>query len=202
MANSESVTREILTVIGDHIKAQFAALPKPIELDVLHDFPEANEALNYPALSLLMQPPEFVPEPGAYVLDKDSGNTGDPEKPAEYLYRYVIGSYDWTIQADLWCEYKEQRHELYNHLFNAINSQFPTMGLSLALPNYYGILARYDMIGFNYGDDGEQASQTKEWRVKIDIVGHCKAILERPEAAIEQTFVDVENVNETVIIEE
>lgn len=192
MSSRAFVTKDVLVQLGKHLKKEMPDLKQ-----VLLDFPEANKTLMYPSISLFVQSPDYVPEMNPYVASEVDISQFEAPKAK---YRYVTGSYDWKIQADIWCQNKEQRHRLYDQFYKAFNSQFPTLGLTLELEDYFGVLCRYDMVGFNYGDDGELSSQTKEWRVKIDLIGHCKAILEQTQSRIESTSVDVENVNDNVII--
>lgn len=189
MRNKEDINREVITRLGDHLKAGMPSIRQ-----VIHNFPEANQTLNYPCLSIFSNAPTFVPEHGAYEYQ------GTQKSAAKYEYLYVVGQYDWTIQIDIWCQSKEQRYQLYDQFFRAFNSQFPVMGLTLTMKEYYEILCRYDMTGLNYEPDGEASSQRKEWRVKIDLLGSCKAVVDREEFAILTTEIDTENINETVEI--
>lgn len=190
MANKESITREVISHLGDHLKEKM-----PLIRNVLLDFPEYNESLTMPCLSIMSNNPTFTPQlaPYEYSQKQISG--------ASYEFLYVVGQYDWNIQLDIWCQNKEQRHQLYDQFFKAFNSQFPVMGLTLEMSDYYKILCRYDQIGLNYDPDGEGSSQRKEWRVKIDLLGSCKAVADRKEFAILTTEIDTENVNEKVVIE-
>jgi len=192
LAQNESITKEVLKHLADHLKKEMPELRQ-----ILLDFPEANKSLVYPSVSLFVQAPEYTPEMNPYL--HNFVDISQPMAP-KHKVRYVSGEYDWKIQADIWCQYKEERHRLYDQFYKAFNSQFPTLGLTLEMKDYFEVLCRYDMIGFNYGDDGELSSQTKEWRVKIDIIGHCKAIIERTESIIETTELDVTNINDEIII--
>jgi len=69
------------------------------------------------------------------------------------------------------------------------------------MEQYHGIICRYDFEDLNFDDDNEVSSQTKEWRVKIDLLALCKAIHTREEFAILDTEIDDQYINETVQID-
>jgi hypothetical protein len=189
--NKESVTREVVHRLGDYLLERM-----PMIRQVIHDFPEANIQLQYPCISIFSNEPEFSPQMAPYEYSSTQVNN------TQYEFLYVVGMYEWQIQVDIWCQTKEQRHKLYDQFFRAFNSQFPIMGLSLNLTDYYDIICRYDQVALNFNTDGEAAAQRKEWRVKIDLLGNCKAIVDRSEFAILTTEINVDDVRPDVEIEE
>jgi hypothetical protein len=172
-----SVTKEMTKRLAILLKAQMPAL-----LDVIEDFPEPNEQLKYPCVSIMSGSPTFRPQapfernvPEAPSLTNGSVKT-----------KYVVGQYEWKLQLDLWCASKEQRHKLYEQFFNAFNSQWPTMGLSLTLSGYHDEICRYDLTGYKF-DDSEAGSQRKEWRATMSVLADCEAVMERNEFVITRT---------------
>jgi hypothetical protein len=99
--------------------------------------------------------------------------------------KYEVGSYDFSLQIDIWCGSKEERFRIYDDFFKAINRDVEVMGLSLQLKTYHNIYARYDLTGFNF-DDGEQTSQLAEWRAILSVSANCKAILDKTQPIITQ----------------
>jgi hypothetical protein len=150
---------------------------------VLEEFPEANNELIYPALSIITQgTPEFSPELSPYLLEEiEEPEVGEHKAPA----KYVVGSYDLTLQVDIWCGSKEERFTAYDQFFAALNKQFQPMGLSLQLVDYHNVWARYDLSGHTF-DDSAAGSQRNEWRVKCNVLVHCRAVVEREEFIVTQ----------------
>ncbi len=97
----------------------------------------------------------------------------DEDNTAEI--KHVVGWYDLKLQIDIWCRTKPERYKIYELFFEAINPVIKPMGLSLQLSSYHNLYARYDMVGYSFGDN-EQGSQRSEWRVKIEVLANCKAV--------------------------
>lgn len=176
---SSSVTKEVVKRLALYLKAQMTDLAQ-----VLEDFPEANQALNYPCLSVMTGTPKHLPRAPQFV----SSVAGT--SPA-LTSKYVVGDYEWSLQLDLWCSSKEERHALYEKFYNAFNSQWPTMGLSLTLSEYHGEICRYDLSDYKF-DDSEAGSQRKEWRTKIVVLANCQAIKTHDEFAVITTELTTE----------
>ena len=137
--------------------------------DVLEEFPNPNQDLNYPSISVITKGDvghtNWMPS-----VFKKSDNVIDPNKLDVV---YTVGQYDFSLQVDLWTEYKPQRAEFFQKILDAMDKQFidneQPMGLSLILDDYHGAIARYDQVGYNYLDD-ESGSQRNEWRAIFDVL--------------------------------
>lgn len=161
---------------------------------VYEDFPEANEELMYPSASvMIVGAPVLVPEIAPYPLNSDDVPEEEAGPDVEpFLYKFVTGHYDISLQVDLWCGNKQERHSIYEDFYLAFNADIPgPMGKILTLTGYHDVLCQYLMTGFSY-EDSEVSSQRQEWRVKIDILANCKAVVEKAVSAILETEVQVE----------
>ena len=137
--------------------------------DVLEEFPDPNQDLNYPSISIITSgTPELINwMPSAF---SKVDNAQDPDK---LDIVYVMGQYNLSLQVDLWAEYKSQRAEFFQKILDVMDKEFidndkPT-GLSLPLVDYHGAIARYDQVGYNYMDN-ESESQRNEWRALFNIL--------------------------------
>lgn len=148
-------------------------------LTVYEEFPTPTQELAYPCVTIFRGKPEFENlQPYPYeVGDIVSG------KRLSYM---VVGQYDLRLQLDVWTRNKVERATVWESIFRQLNTQLQnseTMGLSLRLKDYHDLFARYDFIGYDVVED-EAASQRGEWRFKIDLLAHCKAILQRSDYAM------------------
>lgn len=124
---------------------------------------------------------------------------------------YRVGDYEMELQVDIWCAYKSQRNKIYSKFYDIINEELMTKdnapaGLSLKLENYYGVIARYDISGYNFPDD-ERSSQEDEWRVKIDLKVHFDKVVEIALNKIKETIIvdtdpdtGEETISENIVI--
>lgn len=176
--------KSIVRELGDYLKAEMPSLA-----DVLEDFPSANEEMQLPALSIFSGQPKYASELAPYLFTAIP--TADVNHKAPV--KLVVGQYDFEMQIDIWCGTKEERFKLYDEFFAAINKLQIPMGLSLVLVDYHNTVARYDISGHRF-DDSEAGSQRAEWRVKVDLLATCKAIMERDEFIITEP---IENNLET-----
>ena len=163
LTSNESVTEEVIKRLRLHIKGQMPNLK-----DVLEDFPEPNQKLQYPSVSIFTRGPKFRAL-SPYVYQQGSVVNHKAE------VKWVVGIYDFNLQIDLWARNKEERNDQFNLLFNALNPNITPMGLSLQLTDYYNLWCRYDFDGYEFAD-GERSSQQAEFRVKLDLLATCKAI--------------------------
>lgn len=116
--------------------------------------------------------------------------------PAATAVRYRVGQYEIDLQLDIWTSYKAQRNHLYKKLYDIFNEDFLTKdnyasGLSLTLANYFDVIARYDIVGYNFLDD-QRSSLDDEWRVKVDIRVHFDKIQEKAQYKILETILVTE----------
>lgn len=185
MNNKEEVTREIMYEIGLFLKKNMPSLKQ-----VLIGFPESNVTLNVPSMTITMQDPGYQPEVQPYEW-KQKTQPKPGATDAKYQYLYVYGEYNAALQLDIWTANKEERYRLLDQFKKAMLKNWPDLSIILPMANYYDVLCRYDFENYNIQDDGELTSQTKEWRVKIDLLAHCKAVHSVEEFAIIETEVDI-----------
>ncbi len=194
MGSVKSASEEIVETLAKHLETQLGSQI----VRVVRDWPDPNETLEYPTISILQKNPEFFPL-SAYELEKDAV----PEDALKANVRYVYGSYEWPMQLDIWAGSKAERNRLYEEFQKAFNTQLPVHGLSLRLEGYYNTTCRYDLSDYNFNDD-EQVSQRREWRATMTILAHCKAILEKEEFLIktgEVTFDTFNQDSETIEVD-
>lgn len=178
--NTEQVTKAILKELGDHLGKRMSVLK-----DVLLDWPDANEVLNYPTLSITTNTPTFLPLM-PYQLSAE-----DPKANNKIRTLNVTGQYEWNLQLDFWTGTKPERHSIYSQFVAAFNSQYISgeredVALALALKDYHGIFAIYDQTNYSF-PDSEESSQRREWRLKVNVLANTKQVLERESFAILET---------------
>jgi hypothetical protein len=151
--------------------------------EVLDEWPEANEQLEYPALSMMQGNPQYTnmfPEFLAKTdLDDDKLTTSD----------WVVGMWDWKVQLDLWCGSKTERNDLSDKLFQALNPDVVNPdgvknGLGLQLADYYNIWARFDIADQRI-EDSEVESQRREWRIQFTLLANVRQVVSRTDSGIE-----------------
>jgi len=158
-----------------------------------HDeFPTANRRLQLPAVSIFADL-DFTPQANPIPVKKP-----DPGEPvnSKFITQWRVGDYDGIVQLDLWAGDKEERDDLTDALFNALNPNIKPMGLTLQMNEYFNVLCDYLYVGHKF-EDTEISSQTGEWRTKFEILVTCKAVREREEFIIESTELDLETANLT-----
>lgn len=184
---NDTVTEALVRDLGKYLKT---AVP---ELSAVYDdFPSANQQLDMPCATIYASRPLFTTMM-PYVVAK-----GAKDDQNRALVTRVFGQWDVTLQLDLWCKTKLERHELFQKLVLALNPNISTSGLSLQLMDYHAQWARFDM-GKNELVDSEQASQRGEWRVRIDVVANVKAC----KVSLDYLIVEIENkpeVSHTVVV--
>lgn len=181
--NDQEVTKAIVEALAAHLASNMASITDA-DAQIKREWPESEEDLvDYPVISIVS------------VGDQEFENYGDPHvfesqvnalDPNKFDYKYDVGQYDFIFQIDLWTDYKAKRHALYQEFWAAFNQKFLTqgrMGLTLTLGDYHDAPVHFVMTGYNYGD-GEEASQRKEWRVKISVLANCEAVFEATQPAM------------------
>lgn len=168
---ADNVTKALLEELGAYLKRAIPRLKS-----VSYEWPNPNVALQYPCATITATEPIFS---NMMPQELSRGSTVNNKS----LTRYEVGQYDFSVYIDLWCGNKEERFRLYDELFNAINLDVEVMGLSLPLQKYYGVFARYDLVGYDF-NDGEEPAQRAEWRARLSVKATCKAILEKPQFII------------------
>lgn len=146
-------------------------------LKVYSEFPTANQKLALPALTIFRGAPDYD-NLDPYFLSKT-----DPDVDNKIFVKYIVGQYDLRMQLDLWTGNKKERETLFESVFQKLNPDIIPMGLSLKLTDYHDIWARYDLVGHEFMDD-EASAQRQEWRVRLELLAHVKAVLVKEEYAI------------------
>lgn len=183
----DNVTKAIIEALGAHLKAN---MPK-LQL-VSYDWPTPNVKLRYPSMTIMSGDPEFS------NMMPEQLSTGPVGSKSLSKVLYEVGLYDFKLQIDIWCGSKEERFRMYDEFFRALNSSVEVMGLSLELKKYYGVFARYDLVGYSFSDD-EEGSQRAEWRARLDVVANCKAILDKSQPIITQPIETEPDITDNVI---
>lgn len=184
----ESVTEEIGKRLAAHLKLLVPKLHK-----VTLEFPEPNEKLDYPCLTIDNGAPEF-----RAIAPYTMNELVVKNHMADAIW--VVGIYDFKMQLDLWARNKEERDDLFHLLFEALNPNITPMGLSLRLTDYYNVWCRYDLTGHDF-PDSERASQQGEFRAKLDVIANCKAIRAGRSRVMETIENNLQTLNENEEIE-
>ena len=178
MVTAEGILDEVARALAVKIKAAVPELRA-----VTEGFPEANQTLLYPCVTIIATPGTHSHRQPA-VLSKTAPVANKTK------VKYVVGNHDWNLQVDLWCGNKNERSRLYRKIAEAF-SQPPVLGLSLTLTGYHGIVCRYNLTDHRY-EDSERASQTKEFRAILTVLADCDEVIEKEEFAIVTTEVTLE----------
>lgn len=171
--DNESITEVVPKALGAYLLGAIRDLK-----EAYTEFPSANQRLEMPSVSIHVASPEF-----ANLQPYPSGKRGTvPALPADQKTKidYVVGMYNFTVQVDLWARSKEERRDLYDLLFNALNPDIVTNGLVLTLEDYFNQLCSYLYVRHNMADS-EERSQRDEWRVTLELLANCKAIRQKEE---------------------
>jgi len=155
------------------------------------EFPPANMSLRLPSITA------FAPDPDFRPLTPYLKNPAANIKNSKAKLQYVVGIYDFTIQLDLWTGNKEERDDLFDELFNALNPNITPMGLGLVMEEYFDQICDYLYVGHKHGDS-EERSQRDEWRITLNLLATCNAIRTKKEFIIEdtQTASEIEDAGE------
>jgi len=154
--------------LGAYLLEQVPALK-----EVMQEWPEANQQLDYPSLVIMGNSPEYSNLMTYRLSMTDPVNN-------KRLVRYVIGQYDLTMHLTIWCRNKQERRDIHEAIFLAMNPQIEPSGLVLSIPDYFDVQASYDISGHELPDT-EEAAQRREWRATLRVLGHVKAVIEREE---------------------
>jgi len=159
------------------------------------EFPSGNMKIDLPSVSIFANTDlVFIPQGNPSPVKKPdpiSPPTLPGETQVKTLVQWMVGQYDGTLQVDLWAGTKEERDDLTDALFNALNPTIKPMGLTLPMTEYFGVLCDYLYVGHNF-EDTEGSSQTDEWRTKFELLVTCKAVRERQEFIIEDSELQLE----------
>ena len=180
--NNESISEIVPKTLGKHLVGSVSSLR-----EYYQEFPSANRKLRMPSISVFVSSAPFraiTPYLKKEVTPADITNS-----KANVLW--VVGIYDFTMQVDLWARTKEERDDLTDQLFNALNPNINPMGVVLPMEEYFGQLCDYVYNGHET-NDSEERSQRDEWRMTFNVLATCRAIRTEKAFIIEQTQTSAE----------
>lgn len=182
--NNESIAEAIPKALGEYLLTKVPALREWYD-----EFPSAHRTIRTPSISIFVSTPlNFTPQASPNIIKKPEDSEIVDSKAT---VKVVVGQYDATLQLDLWTGSKEERDDLVDALFNALNPNVFSMGLVLEMPDYFNCLCDFLYDNHNY-EDNEISSQTDEWRAQFDILISCKAVRESEEFIIEETDLQIQ----------
>lgn len=190
LTSIEHIGESVVKQLGIYLKDEIRYLKK-----VLDEFPSDNRRLEYPSISIITTDTRFR-SMAPYISE-----TTAPDVNHKILVKYVVGFYDIDLQLDLWARNKEERNDIFNLLFNALNPNINPMGVSLQLTDYYDQYCQYDFIGSSI-EDNEQQAQRREWRIKIDILTNAKALLVKEKYAMTDLTQPEHEISDDVVVPE
>ena len=132
---ADSVSKELLLRLSLHLQKYVPGLAQ-----VSSEWPNANQELKYPSITLLTKNPKHHPF-SPYPMEKH--DTEEELSVPKREVKYVVGNWEWPIQLDIWCKTKEQRNEFFQKLFLAFNLNSSAPGITATMANYHNALARY-----------------------------------------------------------
>ena len=190
MSDFESFHTEVVNALGEFL------VPKMASLEEFHDeWPDGHDDLDYPSKSIItVGDTSFTPAINKRIFKITPVDPDDADNAGRTV-KWVIGTYDLSLQIDIWAGDKPERGRLYEEFFEAMNSQFTdknsVLGLSLPMNRYHGIICRYDMTGLKILQD-EESAQRKEWRIRANLLAQGRAIKVIEQSAILETELNVE----------
>lgn len=197
MGNVTSALDEVIFRLAEEVRARVPEIKQ-----VLEEWPNANQELQYPALSILSATNVQQTPCHPYLLE-----VGTIDAQNKSINKWIVGNFDWKLQLDVWCGNKPERNTMHEAISTKLfvgqflDSINEITGISLQLLNYHNILCRYDLVGYRF-DDSEAGSQRQEWRIKMDVLAHCKQIVEKEEFQIVETEITDEFINTDIVVVE
>jgi hypothetical protein len=197
-SNNESITEVVPKVLGEYLLNNVSGLR-----EFYDEWPNASIKLKMPSVSIISTRMDFRPTSVPYK-DKDIQPAEIVANKAKVLW--VVGDYDITIQLDIWAGSKEERDDMFDATFNALNPRINPMGITLKMDEYFGSLCDYLYVGHSFSDS-EDRSQRDEWRASLSLLATCKAIRDRKEFIITDraTAPEIEAISQidtTVVVTE
>lgn len=198
--SNESITEIVPKALSTYLKANVLGL-----IEAYDEFPSSNLKIKMPSISIFASSNAEFRSLMPYV-EKKAGSAGGPVIAANKAkIRWIVGIYDLTLQLDIWTRNKEERDDIFDSLFNALNPKIAPMGLVLKLDEYFNQLCSYEYIGHTMQDSGERADRD-EWRMTVNVLVTCKAVRERSEFIITDTDTAAEieaqgQIDRTVVVE-
>ena len=155
-------------------------------LNVETEWPDSNEAINMPSVTLTAGKDKRTP------IQPEQISITSPNSENQVTQVIATAHYDMQIQLDLWCRTKAERRQFLNAILNAFNSSENngglTSGLSLQLTSYFNVFARYEIDAHEFRDD-EVAAETQERRATIMLVANTRECVSRTMYAIKHATV-------------
>ena len=191
MNNEKTIVRAVMKELTGYLRTEMPEIKQ-----FIMQFPEANETLVYPALSMSVGTLTYTPcQPylanQSVIASHKSRNL------------YVTGQYDFDPMAvDIWCRTKEERHGILDSFFKAMHKARdgePIDEVNLKLSDYHDEWTSFTMAE-NRFEDEEVSSQRKEWRVTINVKVNVRAIGDESQYAMEDLECLDTNISEQIII--
>lgn len=147
----------------------------PSVKSVIYDFPEANEQLVYPGISVYCVKPVFTPI-APYLKSKKAAYQQNEQwfVPVQQVY----GKWDLDITVDIWAKYRAQRDQLLAEITKAFSPSFEDDSIRLTLTQYFDEPVIYSFAGVQGRNTSEEQSQRGEWRLMCSVLTNCSAIRE------------------------
>ena len=171
------------------------------EMQISDEWPYANQVLKYPSLTITQ-----LGDAARTPLMPETDSVGPQNDVGQVVANEITAEYDYQLQLDLWCADKLMRRQYTNSLLEAFRDP-PTPsganiadGLTLAVPDYYNVPARLEIVSHAHRDD-EQSAQRQERRERIVLVVNVREITQRTYYAMKsiQTQVDVSESDESAL---
>lgn len=183
-----SENRIVIESLASYLKTEIPELQ-----DVIEEWPNNGEDLQYPSLSIFTVDAKEVHRPP--VIHKQ-----EELEDGTLKVQYKVGQLNYSLQLDAWCSNKVERGEIYQKIMDAFNKDFieneGNLQLTITLENYYGILAHYEILGYSYVSE----PQVGNWRIRFTVNGDFEKIKEviRPKI---NDIVLVDEIGDSVEIE-
>jgi len=177
--------------LAQYLEAELSNSPsRPIQ--ILHGWPEPDKKLKMPTIAVsMMGDAEIRSHDARFQRYSEIAGDGINVKAI-----YTVGAIEMQIVADIWESSKSGVGAAFSRFKNAINKAQRqnvdnSKGLTLELQGYYGTLARYDIVRYNY-IEGEAESQRREHRIKVVLTCHFNEIMEVTMPKIADTILEHE----------
>jgi len=180
----------IVKSIGEYLLSEVTDLNEYVD-----GFPEANQDIDYPSISLIVLSSKFEKEKNPREITRGS------EVGNEASIKYQIGQWEIQVQLDLWASYKAQRSDIGIKIYEALNKNGEAGNLALQLTDYHNEYANITFTGMNDQND-EAGSHEKEWRRRYDIIVDVAEILEKTEGIMKDLSTQADDIGFNVIVEE
>lgn len=163
-----------LHALAEHIRCHIKGL------DVLEEWPTANQKLNYPSVTITTGEPKRTPW-RPYVVRRT------PADHCGIAKAYIaVAMWDDVFQMDLWTRTKPERKRVAQKLLTLFNDQqdpdggmeWTPDGLSLKMDGNHGELCRYEIQSAKCMDD-EAAAQRQERRQMFKVIINFREVRER-----------------------